>query len=524
MADFDQFSDVFDENEDSISRRVFADADEDIDRRPGEMFHDITIPVVQEMARLWSAVNTVAAVTFIPWSSGVYLDYKGSYEIGLDRREGSASNGELTFVGDLATDIPANTIVRTLAYNAGDPVYEFRTTVNEKVGMELPADTEPSGAHKPNAANGGTSTGPSAPVEYKYSWVGRGGESMCSVASDSFTPTVDASVLVSNIRTGPYGTTARNIYRKADGETDFTLVHTIDNNSDTTWNDDGAISDPDVVEPLINTTDRAFVPAESMVTGVPTNVGAESVISMAQPIQGIYNVFNESPFKGAQDTEDDDAYRERLVKAASMWQGQGNIDDYRRWSAMNENVEDALVLVPGDSYKDDAGVDQVVDSSNVRVILLGPDNTSVAPSVVEEVQERLDPGSEGKGYGYAPIGAIVTVSAVKEVVFEVHFDVYFNPGYSLDGDGETSPSRSLLDESINGYFRGLPAGGDVIWAEVLAALVTVPGVINVKDLELTYNSMTTGAGLDVEIDATEVPVLAAGGVAPDDKTARTTRT
>ncbi|MEK9984066.1 MAG: baseplate J/gp47 family protein, partial [Opitutae bacterium] len=144
MADFDQFSDVFDENEDSISRRVFADADEDIDRRPGEMFHDITIPVVQEMARLWSAVNTVAAVTFIPWSSGVYLDYKGSYEIGLDRREGTASDGELTFVGDLATDIPANTIVRTLAYNAGDPVYEFRTTVNEKIGMELPADTEPS--------------------------------------------------------------------------------------------------------------------------------------------------------------------------------------------------------------------------------------------------------------------------------------------------------------------------------------------------------------------------------------------
>lgn len=523
MADFDQFSDVFDENEDSISRRVFADADEDIDQRPGEMFHDITIPVVQEMARLWSAVNTVAAVTFIPWSTGVYLDYKGSYEIGLDRREATASNGELTFVGDLSTDIPSSTIVRTLAYNAGDSIYDFRTTVNEKIGMELPADTEPSRAHKPNVANGGTSTGPSAPVEYKYSWVGRGGESMCSVASDSFTPTVDASVLVSNIRTGPYGTTARNIYRKADAETEFTLVHTIDNNSDTTWNDDGAISDPNVVEPLVNTTDRVSVAAESMQTGVLTNVGAESVISMAEPIQGVYNVLNESSFKGAQDAEDDDAYRERLVKAASMWQGQGNVDDYRRWSAMNENVDDALVLVPGDSYKDEAGVDQVVPSSNVRVILLGPDNTSVAPVDVEEVQERLDPGSEGKGYGYAPIGAIVTAVAVKEIVFEVRFDVYFDPGYSLDGDGETSPSRLLLEEAINGYFRSLPAGGDVIWAEVLASLVTVPGVVNVKSLELVCDGNTTSAGVDVEIDPTEVPVLAAGGVVADDKTVRTVR-
>ena len=518
MADLDQFSDVFNENEDSISMRVFADADDTIHQRPGEMFHDITIPIVQEMARLWAAVNTVAAITFIPWSSGVYLDYKGSYEIGLDRRDATASSGEVTFVGDLSEVIPANTRVRTLSYNAGDSVYEFRTTVNDQIGMSIKFDD----AHAPTAVDGAASTAPGggAAVQYKYSWVGRGGETECCKPSASFVPT--KAVEIQNITIGPYGTTARNVYRKVDGETEFTLVHTIDNNTDTAWEDDGAVSDPSTPEQIINTTDRVSIPAEALQVGTQTNVAAETVVSLVQPINGVNNVFNESSFTGAVNAEDDDDYRDRLLKAISLWQGQGNVDDYWRWAAMNEKVEDALVLVPGDSYKDETGTDVLLGPSCVHLILLGPDNTAVSQTEVDEVQERIDPNSEGKGYGFAPIGAIVTVGTAREIAFVVQFDVYFEAGYSLDGADETSPVRISLDAAVNDYFRALPAGGDVIWAEVLAALVTVPGVANIKNLEFRYNDgnndITTQT--DVEIDANEVPVLEAGGVVADDKTAR----
>ena len=515
MADLEQFSNVFDENEETISDRVFGDADATIDKRPGEMFHDITIPVVQEMARLWDAVNSVAAVTFIPWSNGIYLDYKGTFEIGVPRKKATASGGEITFVGDIAAQIPANTRVQTIAYNATDPIYEFRTTVNEIIGMSLPQEPE----YTPTAVDGIASTGPVGDVEYKYSWVGRGGETECSPPSALFTST--KAVEIQNITVGPYGTTARNIYRKKDGETDFALVHTIDNNSDTAWEDD----DPNPTDPNapleavgLNTTDRVTVPAESLQTGLQTNVGAESVTSMPEPPSGVDNAFNEAPFKGAVADEDDDAYRERLIKAVSLWQGQGNVDDYRRWAAMNEKVDDALVLVPGDTYKDEFGDPVIVGPSCVHLILLGPDNTSVTQVEVDEVQERIDPNSEGKGYGYAPIGAIVSVEAAKEVVFTVEFDVYFEPGYSLDGENETSPSRFALNSSVDQYFRNLPAGGDVIWAEVLASLVMVTGVANVKNLVLRYDGTDTAD--DVEIDPSEVPVLEAGGVVATDQTVR----
>ena len=515
MADLEQFSDVFDENEETVSDRVFGDADATIDKRPGEMFHDITVPVIQEMARLWDAVNSVAAVTFIPWSNGIYLDYKGTFEIGVPRKKATASGGEITFVGTLGAEVPANTRVQTIAYNATDPIYEFRTTINEQIGMGMPDDP----SYAPTVVDGKASTGPSEPVQYSYSWVGRGGETECSNASASFAPT--QSVEIQNITVGPYGTTARNIYRKKDSEAEFFLVHTIDNNFDTTWEDD----DPNPTDPNalpeavgVNTTDRVTVPAESLQTGPQVNVGAQSVVSMPEPPADVSDAFNEAPFKGAVADEDDDTYRDRLIKAVSLWQGQGNVDDYRRWAAMNEKVDDALVLVPGDAYTDENGTDVTIGPSCVHLILLGPDNTSVTQVEVDEVQERLDPNSEGKGYGYAPIGAIVSVEAAREIAFTIEFDVYFEPGYSLDGESETSPSRFALSSSVDNYFRNLPAGGDVIWAEVLASLVMVTGVANVKNLVLRHDGKDTAD--DVEIDPSEVPILEAGGAVATDETDR----
>lgn len=530
MADLESFSDVFDEDEESISARVFGDADPTIDKRPGEIFHDITMPVVMEMAKLWQAVNEVAAVTFIPWTDGIYLDYKGTFEIGLTRQAATSSDGEVVFVGDIGTEIPVGVVVATVVYNELDPVYEFQTVTNMTIGMEIdPRDS----TKAPNVvADPGVSTGPvSSNVRYAYTWVGRGpvdeddnqlGETNLSPQSVSLDNTAGTGIDINNILVGPSGTVARNVYRSVD-DGDFELVGIIENNTETSFKDTyvtSPISDSNgdpILAPSDNTTDRVSVPVESVMVGDVTNVGAGTVVILKTTLSGVNNVYNPGPMTGGQNAEDDDDYRERLVRAVQLWQGQGNKDDYRRWAALHSEVDDAVILTPQDKYNNNT---ETVPPANVRVVLLGPDNTSVSDTAVEEVQEMMDPeigtNREGTGSGFAPVGAIVTVVAAEEVEFTVRFDVVFENGYTLDGANETSPTLLELTQAIEGYFRSLPAGGDVIWAEVLAVLVTVPGVANIKSLKFDVNGVEETD--DVIIDPISVPVLSSVGLVANDVT------
>ena len=85
MASILDFQSIYEEDVNSIRARVEAAADTDIDKRAGEIFYDITSPIIFEIERLWDSLNYYAALTFLPWSNGIYLDYKGLYEILFQR-------------------------------------------------------------------------------------------------------------------------------------------------------------------------------------------------------------------------------------------------------------------------------------------------------------------------------------------------------------------------------------------------------------------------------------------------------
>ena len=523
MADISDFQPVYNETEDTISTRVFNDADEDIDKRPGEIFHDLVMPVVQEMAKLWDSVNEIAGVTFLPWSYDVYLDYKGAYEIGLLRRDPSYAYVDITFVGVRGDDgrmpvIPSDTLVETVPISDDDVAIGYTTTTTARVGLPDPS-TAPTVVSTPSSGMAAP-----GPVHYMYTWVGRGGETFRSpIETINLAP--DEAAILSDMEVGLYGTEERKIYRSHTTEDidKFYLIGSVTNNNGDTYqdinNDWTLVPDPDTSHPGINTTDRVTIQARATEPGEEGNVGAGTVTKLPTKIQNVVSAYNEFPAAGGGDTESDDDYRDRLIEAVSMWQGQGNKDDYRRWAAMDERVEDAVVLNAQEIQ--DMGI-WPDPASRVHVVLIGPENSVVSGETVRDVQVKIAPdgydedtGSliddpPGTGTGYAPLGARVTVRSASGISVVVHADnVTFEQGWTLGGVDETGEAYSGIVNNLDDYFKSLPGDGDVMWSEVLAAIVTAPGVANVpfSDMYMSVDGTDLSPGDDVPVSAIELAIL-----------------
>ena len=491
MADILDFTNIFEEDEDSIRARVEADADADIDKRPGELFYDITTPVILEIERLWDSFNYFAALTFLPWSNGVYLDYKGLYEIGLERGTATNSSGVVTFIGDLETAIPAGTITSNSPQIVTDPVVQFETIQDEEIGMLAPTTAVTAVAGGAGAITSGTGLA-LEPISYKVTFVGRGGETDPGPESTPDLSVSSKEIELTDIPTGPSGTTARKIYRRDDTAAEWYYLATISDNTTTVYTDNEAAHAATIgdIAPTANSTDRVDINCTSVDTGLVNNVGIEEIDQLVDAIDGVESVLNSDVFTGGTDDESDIDYQTRLVQAISSDSGQGNQADYITWSTEVDGVEAAAVipLWNGDN--------------TVKVILVGPGNSAVASSVVDEVQELLDPDEDGSGQGYAPIGAIVTAASVTEVSLSISATiVHESTEYTLDGTNNTSATRTPIVDAVQVYLSNLDPGGDVIWAEVLAVMVQVEGVADVQSL------LINSAASNIAIANTEVAAL-----------------
>ena len=487
MANILDFQSIYEEDENSIRARVEANADADIDLRAGEIFHDITSPIIFEIERLWDSINYYAALTFLPWSDGTYLDYKGLYEIGLARGTATTAKGIVTFIGELGTYVPSGTVVSSTPLLAADVVYQFNTLSDDQIGMYAPSTVATVAQDSAGSITCGVSS-TLKPISYKITFVGRGGETDPSAATSDISVTAK-KIRISGIPVGPSGTTSRKVYRKDGTANEYRLLTTIADNTTTVYLDNNGTALASALAPTLNSTDRVDIDCESLDSTLQANIGSYEINQLVDSVDGVESVANENTFVGGTDDEDDDAYRARLVLALSADAGQGNKSDYIRWSKTIDGVSDANVipLWSGDN--------------TVKVVLVGPENTAVGASIVAEVQALLDPNADGHGDGFAPIGAKVTVVSVAQVNLSVAAFIVHESQYSLDGTGGTSATRSNIVNAINGYLHSLPPGGDVIWAEMLSRIVTVEGVADVSGF--TINSATS----NVAIGENQVPVL-----------------
>lgn len=218
-------------------------------------------------------------------------------------------------------------------------------------------------------------------------------------------------------------------------------------------------------------------------------------------IQGLTSAQLTDILVAGDDEEDDESLRRRAIDALTEQPFGGNVADYKRVVLAIDGVGGLQV------YPHWQG------GGTVKLSVLGADWMPASAELVEAVQNTVDPPpDQGLGYGTAPIGATVTVTAPEAVTVAVSASLSIGGGYTLD------QLRPLLVEAVEAYLLSIRQDWDtpetsgrtnyaswVYAARVTAAMLSVRGVINVTDL--TLNGGAEDLALSETGELQQVPVL-----------------
>ena len=201
------------------------------------------------------------------------------------------------------------------------------------------------------------------------------------------------------------------------------------------------------------------------------------------------------------DRETEEALRARIISALRERPFGGNVADYKRVVRDIDGVGDLQIYPTWDG------------GGTVKLSIIGADWMPASGQLVEAVQTVVDPPpNQGLGYGTAPIGAKVTVTAPESVAVDVSAVLTLRAGYTVE------QMQPLVETAVANYLLAIRqewAEPDadrltsyscwVYLARMISAILSVPGVVNAANVTLN------GAAQDLQLIETgqtqQVPVL-----------------
>lgn len=140
----------------------------------------------------------------------------------------------------------------------------------------------------------------------------------------------------------------------------------------------------------------------------------------------------------------------------------------------------------------------------VLLTILNSEFSKASSTLVQYVQNEIDPTEDGTGVGIAPIGHIVTVQTADEVTISISTNITFQEGYTFEG------KKSAIEETVNAYLLEIRK----VWADENASVIRI-SQIETRILNLTgvvdiNNTKINGEASNLLLDEYEIPVL--GGV------------
>lgn len=207
--------------------------------------------------------------------------------------------------------------------------------------------------------------------------------------------------------------------------------------------------------------------AQSEETGRETAIYNPQTILPVEDIEGLESISmiqHENDVDGLDD-ETDEALLQRYWERVRSSPGPGNNADYIRWAKEVPGVGNVL---PEPLWK---------GPGTIRLVILTPDGKQAPQSLINEVQELIDPGSRGIGEGKAPPGAKVTVATADLLYVNVVIPgLVPEQGYSME------QVQLNATEALNNYLREINPGGVVRLREAESAIINAPGVLDMGDL------------------------------------------
>ena len=225
-------------------------------------------------------------------------------------------------------------------------------------------------------------------------------------------------------------------------------------------------------------------------------------------IEGLISATLGEVITPGEDEESDDALRARYEASFQTPAFGGNISAYRN----------QILAIQG------VGAVQVYPAwqggGTVLCSILAPDYTPASPAVVEQVQNIICPPAEGEntpsslGFGFAPIGAAVTIKTAESVTVDISAKIETDPSSSSiasDYEPEITANIQAYIDNVNAGWGNMLKGFSIQYpvtiyiARIIAAIITVDGIVNVSNV--TINGAANDLHLTETAQLQQVAVL-----------------
>lgn len=198
------------------------------------------------------------------------------------------------------------------------------------------------------------------------------------------------------------------------------------------------------------------------------------------------------------DEETDEQLRARYFEKLQEHPFGGNIADYRATLKAINGVGDVQIYPVWNG------------GGTVKISVIDSEYNPVSQNFLDTLQDMIDPSSEGKGLGLAPIGHKVTITTATLVELNISANIVLSPGYIFEQVRETVVSA--LREYVLDLKKTWGIGSEmneysisIYIAKITSVILSVPGVANVTSV--TVNGSNTDIELIESAEVQELPEL-----------------
>lgn len=251
-------------------------------------------------------------------------------------------------------------------------------------------------------------------------------------------------------------------------------------------------TDPDVNPPIFETTasgaidgtEEITLPIQAIEAGEDGNVAANEITLPITGVEGLVSLTNADPTDGGADEESDEALKERLM-LRFRGGGRGTSSDYAAEALRQPTVGKVTIQRAWDG------------PGTVRIMVMDDNGDPLSVDEVADLQEHFE--------AWVPLDHEPTVATPTTSTIHSLAEMEFKEGYSLDGSGGDVALQTAIEEAIAEYINSLGVGEDVIYNRVIAAIMTVEGVLDVNDTVRIEETTDPPTGTtDIAIGDTEV--------------------
>jgi uncharacterized phage protein gp47/JayE len=215
-------------------------------------------------------------------------------------------------------------------------------------------------------------------------------------------------------------------------------------------------------------------------------------------IEGLGTATLSDVLTAGEEEEADEALRTRYFQEYNEKPYGGNIADYKQKILGIPGVGDVKIFPTPNNQ-----------GGRVHCVIVDPDEKPVSETLLNTVENIIDPEPKGKGYGLAPIDHYVTISTVSELTIDIEISAALRAGVEISG------IQSSVEAAITEYLNSLAFKDNVVRAaRIEAAVLGVDGIADISSTLL--NGSPDNITLPSTFDNYQVPAIGSVTIAEAD--------